>query len=87
MKYRSIFSPHTTLRKRLDAITTGEIDPAPGTSNSAILEETMVALVSGDAMPKDPYGGGLVSKVDEAFKELFALRGAGGFEKSQRGAA
>lgn len=87
MKYRSLFSPYTLLRQRLDAIAAGEIDPAPGSSNSAILEETMGALASGAPMPKDRYGGGLVPKVEEAFRELFVVRDAGGFEKSQREAA
>lgn len=87
MIYATVFPSGTLLRARLDAMVMGEMDPAPGTSNSAILEQTMVALVSGNPIPKDPYGGGLVPRIEAVFKELFDARDAGQFEKSQRRAA
>lgn len=79
MTYTRHFAPYTLLRQRLDAIVLGEVDPAPGASNSAILEKTMAALVSGEPLPKDPYGGGLVKMIEVSFKELFEARDSGRF--------
>lgn len=73
--YRRVFMLSSSMLKRLDAIHTTWVDPAPGTSGSAILESVIKDLVGGKPA-KGSAVDSLVSGVADAMQQLFMMRGA-----------